>query len=123
MGPGSIANPLLEATGPGQSPAVGSVPQFAERPVWRLHHGACKERGWRQADSSRRPWRRRAGKVACRLVSARAATLLARGSSALGSRGGTEAGCPYACRTYVENMPQGHAFVKIDFTNAQHPAA
>ena len=34
-----------------------------------------------------------------------------------GVTGGTEAAV-HACRRYVENMPQGHVFVKIDFTNA-----
>ena len=63
-------------------------------------------------------WRRLAGKVACRLVSARAAALLApRRSLGFGVTGGTEAAV-HACRRYVEIMPQGHVFVKIDFTNA-----
>ncbi len=58
-----------------------------------------------------------AGKVACRLVSPRAAALLAPRQLGFGVTGGTEAAV-HACRRYVENMPQGHVFVKIDFTNA-----
>ena len=62
-------------------------------------------------------WRRLAGKVACSLVSERAAALLSRRQLGLGVKGGAEAAV-HACRSYIENMPQGHVFVKIDFTNA-----
>ena len=60
-------------------------------------------------------WR---GKVACRLVSARAAALLAPGQLGLRVTGGTEKLPSTRARRYVENMPQDHVFVKIDFTNA-----
>ena len=62
-------------------------------------------------------WRRLTRKVACRLVSARAAALLAPRQLGFGVTSGTEAAV-HACRWYVENMPQGHVFVKIDVTNA-----
>ena len=62
-------------------------------------------------------WRRLAGKVACSLVSERAAALLSPRQLGFGVKGGAEAAV-HACRRYVENMPHGHVFVKIDFTNA-----
>ena len=49
-------------------------------------------------------------------MSAHAAALLAPRQLGFGVTGGTEAAV-HACPRYVENMPQGHVFVKIDFTN------
>ena len=118
-GPGPTANPLLEAiTDLVNLLLSGEVPQFVRASLFGGSITALAKKG-----GGVRPiavgytWRRLAGKVACRLVSARAAALLAPRQLGFGVTGGTEAAV-HACRRYVENMPQGHVFVKIDFTNA-----
>ena len=124
-GPRPIANPLLEAiTDLVNLLLSGEVPQFVRASLFGGSITALAKKG-----GGVRPivvgytWRRLAGKVACQLVSACAAALLAPRQLGFGVMGGTEAAV-HACRRYVENMPQGHVFVKIDFTNAfQHPAA
>ena len=62
-------------------------------------------------------WRRLAGKVACRRVSERAASILAPRQLGFAVPGGAEAAV-HATRRYLLNMPHGHVFLKIDFTNA-----
>jgi hypothetical protein len=62
-------------------------------------------------------WRRLAGKVACRRISERAASLLAPRQLGFAVRGGAEAAV-HATRRYLLNMPDGHVFLKVDFTNA-----
>jgi len=62
-------------------------------------------------------WRRLAGKVACSLVSQRAAALLAPRQLGVGVPGGAEAAV-HAARRYLVNLPQEHILLKIDFSNA-----
>ena len=62
-------------------------------------------------------WRRLAGKVACRLLSLRASTLLAPRQLGFGVPGGAEAAV-HATRRYLQNLPPGHVILKIDFSNA-----
>jgi hypothetical protein len=62
-------------------------------------------------------WRRLAGKVACRLVSAKAAALLSPRQLGFGVPGGAEVAV-HATRRYLQSLPFNHIFVKIDFSNA-----
>ena len=62
-------------------------------------------------------WRRLAGKVAGRRVAARAAALLAPKQLGFAMPGGAEAAV-HAARRYVSDLPHGHVFVKVDFSNA-----
>jgi hypothetical protein len=62
-------------------------------------------------------WRRLAGKVAGRRVADRAAALLAPRQLGFAVPGGAEAAV-HAARRYSSQLPQGHVFMKVDFTNA-----
>ena len=62
-------------------------------------------------------WRRLAGKVASRRVADRAAALLAPRQLGFAVPGGAEAAV-HATRRYISDLPSGHVFVKVDFTNA-----
>ena len=62
-------------------------------------------------------WRRLAGKVACRLLSGRAAALLAPRQLGFGVPGGAEIAV-HATRRYLQSLPPGHVLIKIDFSNA-----
>ena len=96
----------------------GGVPQFARATLFGGSITAiAKKGGGVKPIEVGYTWRRLTEKVAGRLVSARAVTLLAPKQLGFGVTGGTEAAVQ-VCRRYVENMPQGHVFVKIDFMNA-----
>ena len=101
-----IANTLLEAiTDLVNLLLSGEVPQFVRASLFGGSITALAKKG-----GGVRPiavgytWRCLEGKVACRLVSARVAALLAPRQLGFGVTGGTEAAV-HACRRYVENMP------------------
>ena len=62
-------------------------------------------------------WTRVVNKVACNLVSERAAALLAPKQLGVGVPGDAEAAV-HATRRYLDNLPQGHILLKVDFSNA-----
>ena len=62
-------------------------------------------------------WRRLAGKVACRLVSIKAAAILSPKQLGFGVPGGAEVAV-HATRRHLQSLPPNHIFVKIDFSNA-----
>ena len=114
-----VIDPLLEAiTNLVNLLLGGGVPEFVRESLFGGSLTAISKKG-----GGIRPiavgytWRRLAGKVACRLVSARVAALLAPKQLGFGVTGGTEAAV-HAARQYLLNLPPGHVFVKIDFTNA-----
>ena len=116
-GPRLSSNPLLEAiTNLVNLLPSGEVPQGSSE-----HHlfgdsitVITKKGEWGQAYIAvGYTWHRLAGKVATSLMSARAAALLAPRQQGMGITSGPEAAVQ-ACRRYVENMPHGHVFVKID---------
>ena len=61
--------------------------------------------------------RRLVGKVACRVVSERCLDLLKPRQLGVGVKGGAEA-LAHGARRYLDNLPVGHVFVKLDFANA-----
>ena len=62
-------------------------------------------------------WRRLEGKVARRRVAVQASHLLAPRQLGFAVSGGAEAAV-HAARRYLTSLPDGHVFVKVDFTNA-----
>ena len=127
-GQGRAIHPLLEAiTDLINLLLSDGVPQFARAILFGGSITAIAKKGGRvKPIAVVYTWRRLAGKVACRLVSDRAAALLAPKPSCFGFgvTGGTEAAV-HAC---VDGMSRTCRrvtyFVKIDFTNAfQHPTA
>ena len=124
-GPRPIANPPSRGHhGPGQfscCPGGGA----AVRPsvlVWRLHHGACEERGW----GSARPmaavgytWRRLAGEggvSAC--VRPRCSPCWPPRQLGFGVTGWHGSGMSMHVDGMSRTCRRGHVFVIIDFTNA-----
>src|SRR4029077_1049838 len=62
-------------------------------------------------------FRRLVAKVACRFGSDHCVNYLKPRQLGVGVKGGTEA-LAHGARRYLDNLPNNHVFVKLDFTNA-----